>query len=343
MATTTTNLGLTLPAVSDPADITPINENFQKLDAKVGLNARSTDAFAYQNASLTDLLMVRLDGNFDDLCMSHTHISTEDASTLKDSPITSGAFYAIRRVSASPVGHVFVTLEEFYPVRGRVWVNMYDKNYGTWLGWQEQNTSDLSTKFAPAGYGLGGNGTYTKNLNECKMSGWRRYDASAEGNPCPGYDGLLTVHASNSVIKQVAEPGGYKGVPTLERKMLVVLGETTYREWEWVNPPMALGVEYRTTERWEGKAVYTKLVDFGALPNTASKSVYAGVSGATGVIGYEGVTANAANDTFCDMSMFPAITGSYANLVSGNINIVLTTDRDATHLTAKIKIRYVKS
>lgn len=32
MATTTANLGLTLPAVSDPADITPINENFQKLD-----------------------------------------------------------------------------------------------------------------------------------------------------------------------------------------------------------------------------------------------------------------------------------------------------------------------
>ena len=34
---------------------------------------------------------------------------------------------------------------------------------------------------------------------------------------------------------------------------------------EWVNPPMQLGVEYRTTERWNGYAVYTKLINFGTL------------------------------------------------------------------------------
>lgn len=30
---------------------------------------------------------------------------------------------------------------------------------------------------------------------------------------------------------------------------------------EWVNPPMVLGVEYRTTERYNDKPVYTKLID----------------------------------------------------------------------------------
>lgn len=34
---------------------------------------------------------------------------------------------------------------------------------------------------------------------------------------------------------------------------------------EWVNPPMALGVEYQTTERFNGKPVFTKLVDCGTL------------------------------------------------------------------------------
>lgn len=34
-------------------------------------------------------------------------------------------------------------------------------------------------------------------------------------------------------------------------------------EVEWINPPMLFGVEYRTTERWNGKAVYTSLVDCG--------------------------------------------------------------------------------
>jgi hypothetical protein len=38
----------------------------------------------------------------------------------------------------------------------------------------------------------------------------------------------------------------------------IVDGET-----EWWNPPMALGVEYRTTERWKEKAVWTVLIDCG--------------------------------------------------------------------------------
>lgn len=42
---------------------------------------------------------------------------------------------------------------------------------------------------------------------------------------------------------------------------------------EWFNPPMELGVEYRTTERYNGNPVYAKLVNFGALPNGTSASV----------------------------------------------------------------------
>ena len=42
---------------------------------------------------------------------------------------------------------------------------------------------------------------------------------------------------------------------------------------EWVNPPMALGVEYRTTERYLGKPVYVKTVYVGEIAantNTAA-------------------------------------------------------------------------
>ena len=48
---------------------------------------------------------------------------------------------------------------------------------------------------------------------------------------------------------------------------------TGWEPWEWVNPPMLLGVEYRTTERYNGKPVYVKLVDFGLLPNNTTKTV----------------------------------------------------------------------
>jgi hypothetical protein len=30
--------------------------------------------------------------------------------------------------------------------------------------------------------------------------------------------------------------------------------------WEYVNPPMTEGEEYQTTERWNGKSVYKRLV-----------------------------------------------------------------------------------
>ena len=42
---------------------------------------------------------------------------------------------------------------------------------------------------------------------------------------------------------------------------------------EWINPPMVLGTEYRTTERWNGKVVYVKLFDFGTMPNNNTKTV----------------------------------------------------------------------
>ena len=44
-------------------------------------------------------------------------------------------------------------------------------------------------------------------------------------------------------------------------------------EWEWVKPPLLYDQEYRTTERFEGKPVYTKLVSLGTLPDTSSKTI----------------------------------------------------------------------
>ena len=38
-----------------------------------------------------------------------------------------------------------------------------------------------------------------------------------------------------------------------------------WRPVEWINPPMELGVEYRTTERYLGKPVYTQIVQFDNL------------------------------------------------------------------------------
>ena len=66
-------------------------------------------------------------------------IATEDASTLKDCPVSSGAFYAYRKVYPiySPqFDHckTVVELHESWPKKGRVWVTAFDPNNG-WGSW----------------------------------------------------------------------------------------------------------------------------------------------------------------------------------------------------------------
>jgi hypothetical protein len=124
---------------------------------------------------VTDLLLINLNDKYG-IVNRASVVATEDASTLVNSPIKSGAFYAYREVLFidSPTGGIskcIVRLTLAYPHHGTIITNIYDANYGYWMG------------------------------------------------------------------------------------------------WEWFNPPMSVGVEYRTTERWNDKPVYTKLVDCGAVTN----------------------------------------------------------------------------
>lgn len=48
-------------------------------------------------------------------------------------------------------------------------------------------------------------------------------------------------------------------------------------EKEWLNPPNRLGIAYRTTERWNGNAVYSKIFYIGNLTNKTVMSVEIGV------------------------------------------------------------------
>ncbi len=43
--------------------------------------------------------------------------------------------------------------------------------------------------------------------------------------------------------------------------------------WEYVNPPMELGVEYRTTERCGGSPVYAQRLSVGSFPETSGSNI----------------------------------------------------------------------
>lgn len=63
------------------------------------------------------------------------------------------------------------------------------------------------------------------------------------------------------------------GVGTLEKIDALPDADKAIAFAEWITPPMVLGVEYRTAEKHNGKPVYTKLVDCGAMPNNTAKTI----------------------------------------------------------------------
>lgn len=75
------------------------------------------------------------------------------------------------------------------------------------------------------------------------------------------YGGIwhVTAYKTNDaygVLKVVGYNGSHPS--TLYRNKM-----QTWGEWEWDNPPMAAGTEYRTTERYMGLPVYAKLIRVG--------------------------------------------------------------------------------
>ena len=98
---------------------------------------------------------------------------------------------------------------------------------------------------------------------------------------------------------------------------------------------MQLGVEYRTTERYLGKPVYVKVVNFGALPANNSKVVQHGISNYVQAIKYDLVGAN---DNAC-MTNFPGVSGIY----SGAVDITIITTSDVSGKSVNVIIYYTTS
>lgn len=141
--------------------------------------------------------------------------------------------------------------------------------------------SALANK-APAGYGLGYNASALTDtdLDTVRKNGWYRITSSCTNGPTSNdqvstaVNAILEVSGSNeSYVSEQTVHLGTSGQQGRKLRRFYNNASKTWQPWEWVNPPMVAGVEYRTTERWNGKAVYCKTVSFGALPNTASKEV----------------------------------------------------------------------
>lgn len=75
----------------------------------------------------------------------------------------------------------------------------------------------------------------------------------------PPGDYFVEINKSWDGFSTVFAKGMHNGLAVNLRR---VLYENNWRGWEWESPLLYEGIEYRTTEKWMGKPVYTKLVTY---------------------------------------------------------------------------------
>lgn len=102
---------------------------------------------------------------------------------------------------------------------------------------------------------------------------------------------------------------------------------------EWINPPLQLNTEYRTTERHNGKPVFVKRINCGAFPANTSKDISHGISSF-------GTSVRSVGRTSQRLSMtMKYVTDFYF----GPTGIHVETNIDASHITFEVDLYYTKN
>ncbi len=197
---------------------------------------------------------------------------------------------------------------------------------------------------APDGYGLGSNIVYAPSNS----------DGAADANLIDATGFYLAIANAGSGGWNYVFHMQYPSDAALQFGSFV--NDTTYQlrkklfgvwqPWEWVNPPMQLGVEYRTTERYLGKPVYAKTVQaFSSLTGSDATDVCeVSVDNADKCISCTGETAS-------NWSLPSDVIGGANNHIyigavvqdANTIKIMARTDRSDWSAAIRVTIKYTKT
>lgn len=245
-----------------------------KTSAVSDKNGRNLDAILEDKASKeyvsTKIAEAQLDGNE---TIDLSGYATKDDLNNIEYPVNSvnNKFGAVQLV-ASDVGAVPTTRK----VNGKVLSS-------------DISLSATDVGAAPAGYGLGTIATSVSDLNHAVANGWYSFYTSTANAPYMGYGVVETiVRVEGDTILQIAydlvtSASGYFNYDVSAQRRF---RNGAWQPWEYINPPMIPGIEYRTTERYDGKSVYTMLINAGAI--TASGEITKRIQGLTSGIRYAG-------------------------------------------------------
>lgn len=200
---------------------------------------------------------------------------------------------------------------------------------------------------APGGFGLGAiwNQAPENDANQIPGTGWF---VAHQNTPTGGwwiiqdiFDG--SVHYQFAFAKRSSS--GVLGGTIVQRNKQE---QNDWGPWEWVNPPMGLGTEYRTTERYFSKPVYVKTINMGNLPGNVVKQ--ASFQSNNVVDKIVSVTGQCTSDSGVNISL-PYHAGSAPNwntviLIGatgvGTAQIVTFNEEFAGYTDARITVKYTK-
>lgn len=159
---------------------------------------------------------------------------------------------AIMRVESEAWAHCVQTAYGASYSASRPRIQQRVKCNGVWSTWVDCDPA----AFAPAGYGLGGKSAEpeTEDLNDATACGWYAFTSDTLNRPFNYGSVMVSNRYGNQVTQMAFNPrmGSYGEI------CIRHFYDGSWNEWEYINPPMTAGVEYRTIERVDNKAVYKK-------------------------------------------------------------------------------------
>lgn len=165
---------------------------------------------------------------------------------------------------------------------------------------EAENVAAALANKVPGGFGLGEQSkelTSDDDLNAIQANGWYRWGSSAPQNapnmsPGNGDSGYIFARVANYDSQNVLQE--YWSLNQgAQNKAHRICRNGVWGPLEWINPPMQLGVEYRTIERYQQVPIYTKAVNFGTAPNATSKTVEHGITGFNQCVDVSGILGGA--------------------------------------------------
>lgn len=192
---------------------------------------------------------------------------------------------------------------------------------------------------APAGYGVGEVNLRTVTLDDLDSlrhgSGLYFVDNRNTGRELNNIQfnyAFLRVSSDNSDYNTTQE---LFPIASTTRLVRTTKSEIEWNEWECDNPPLLVGMEYRTTERYEGKPVYVRAgsytftADFGDVSTVSNIVISLGYINATKILRTElAFSASGTTDRTYTLPMAAANGGSLmVNTALHNGGLVLIANK----------------